>query len=409
MAIPGGAMASSFESRFATALSVALMAGVAASGYLFIKLKTYEDGASQVMSVGQRHIILGQLLEGRMKAAQELVASAGLSGESNEAFKKRIEAISNDLGELRKGRSDKTLDEAKSLLVWVAEGGFDAHDQLFVQYRNIKTGLFNLYRAAWSNKWMNVARIIGLAVNDLDNISYQSGLKAVNAVNNKIAQMVSLVASSDMSPQSKLFLFGQLNIAKIQIARYSETIESFEKLRSKRAEDLRKAESLVRRFNEVQGKNTSRFTNDTHIEVIKGVVALALFTVFSVFWFGWTRRRFGCHVRDVARHIASEMSEWVSRGGGILGQHGFKTPEDPDHEFVGTYQTIDETMRRVNTLRREESVIKRLVAIPLVLVNQNRQAVFWNSALTILSKNRSLEESGPTAYLNLVRFTDLGY
>ena len=398
-------MRSSLRLSFALAVGGALFVGTATAVYNLAKFYEYENKVVRVMSGDQRSVIMGRLIQARLKATQELVQSSVENEEANESFRKRLQSISDELKMLYKEDSDATLDEVRASLAAIIEAKTEQVDDLFVHYRNLKATSFNFYRQAWSNKWMGVAKQLGLVISDLDNLPYQSADKASVSVNSKIQQTVGVITHSTLGQETKIALFSQLNTLKSLAAKYNEALLRSEALKGKRLEALKALETKLQKYNDIQGKGLVQFGNDSNSEVLKTVIATLFFILFGFGWHVWSSRRFGKRVLGVSQTISRQMTGWIATGGGVVAQ-GFNTPERAEQEFVETYRVLDQTMRRVNTLRKEDILVKRLLNVPFLLISRQKQAMFWNSALSILAKVRALEETGPMPYRNLLRFTD---
>lgn len=400
-----GAMRSSIKRSLSFALGTALVGGLAATGYNLYKFQQYENKVVRVMSGDQKSVMMGRLLQARVKATQELVQSSVESEEGNEQFKKRLVSIADELKTISKDEPDKALDESRALVTEMIEAKSEPVEDLFVHYRNLKTTAFNMYRQAWGNKWMGVAKSMGLIINDLDNLPYQDAERAAASVNAKVQQLVGYITSSALQQDMKLYLFGQLTTIRNLASKYTEALARSQTLKTKRLEALKTLEAKLEKYNNVQGKGLMQFGNDAHSEVLKALIATMLFVLFAVGWYALSVKRLSERVRQVAFIISRQMAGWISNGGSIAAQ-GFKPPAKPDVEFAETYQILDQTMKRMNGLRKEDILVKRLLNVPFLLVSRAKQAMFWNSALSILAKIRALEETGPIAYRNMLRFTD---
>lgn len=398
-------MRSSLKRSTALALGVALAAGIGATLYNLSKFYQYENKVVRVMSGDQKSVLLGRLLQARVKATQELVQTSVESEEANEQFKKRLQSLADDLKTLSRDESDKTIEEAKTSIASMIEAKAEPVEDLFVHYRNLKTTAFNLYRQAWANKWMGVAKQLGLIVNDLDNLPYQSADRAATSVNAKSQQLVGYITRSALAQGQKLHLFGQLAGLRTLVTKYNEALTRADALKAKRLETLKGIEAKLEKYNGIQGKGLMQFGNEAHSEVLKALIASMLLILFAIGWYVLSLKRLAERFRAVAFVISRQMAAWVTNGGGIAAQ-GFKPPAKPDAEFAETYQILDQTIKRVNGLRKEDILVKRLLNVPFLLVSRQKQATFWNSALSILAKVRALEETGPLAYRNLLRFTD---
>jgi hypothetical protein len=395
---------SSLRSRVSWAVLASLGAGLASGAYVLTKFHGYEEGVSRLLTGDQRAVLLGHLVEARVKAAEELASSSMGSEEANEAFNEKLTALEEDLKTLTRDRSDRALEEGKKLLAGLHSEKQTSTEDLFVQYRNMKSTAFNIYRLAWNNKWMTVAKTLGLAINDLDNLSYAAGEKAASGVNAKIGQLSAYIAGAPMAQSEKLMLLGQLTALKAQADRYLESITLGEKLSEKRVADLKKTGTLLKRFNDAQSKNMLSFGEIARAELFRALLAFLGFVLFSFFWSWISIRRFSTHVRGVAAHVTKQVTGWITQGGNVAVQ-GFRTPERPDAELSEVYHALDQAMRKMNAIRKEDILVKRLLNVPFLLVHRGRQAIFWNSALSILAKVRALEETGPVPYSNLMVFT----
>jgi len=400
-------MRSSLRLKIAIAVTVALMSGGGIGLYLLTKFSAYETNASRVMSGDQKNVLAGHLLEAKLKAAEELAAASVNSEVANNEYRERIKVLGDELQTWLKEQPDTNTnqqDELKRALNAIKDTKGDALEDLFVSYRNIKTNAFNLYRLSWANKWMTLARTMGLIVSDLDNFAYHDGEKAGLSVLSKINSLTAVVTSSALPQASKLQLFGQLGQLKQQVARYNDALHKAEKAREGRVAELKLLATMIKKINDAQGKSMMDFRNEAHSEVIKGFIGFMLFVIFGAFWWFVSLKFAADATVRVAKHISKEVSAWITAGGNIASQ-GFKMPPSPEIEFKETYHVIDQTMRKVNSLRKEDILVKRLLNVPFVLINRTKQAIFWNSAMCILGKVRALEETGPLSYLSLARFT----
>ncbi len=399
-------MRASFQTRLIIAVGVSLGSGFLVSGYILHKFRGYEDSASHVMSGDQRNVIQGHLVEARVKAAIELAQGSVNSEQANDAFREKLVALSEDVKNLTKEHPDRLLDDARKSLNVLITAKSDAMEDLFVQYRNLKTTAFNAYRMAWANKWMMIAHNVGLLINDLDNLPYHAGEKAAASVYSKIGPLSSLITNSPLSQDSKLQLFAQLSTLKNQVGQYTDAIQRSEKLKIQRTDDLKSLAGTIKKYNEAQGKSMMQFGNEARSEVFKGVLAFLFFILFAMGWYWVVLRNFMGHLTGVTTHITQQFTTWLSPGGSITTE-GFSEPEEADAEFREAFQAIDKMMRRMNSIRKEDILVKRLLNVPFVLVHRNKQAIFWNSALSILGRVRALEEMGPVTYTNLLRFTSI--
>lgn len=397
-------MRASLRGRFSFALFVSIVASAAASGYILHKFRSYEDAASRVMSGDQRSVLQGQLLEARIRGAIEFAQSLPGGEEAAAAMHDRLKAIENELKALSREHPHKMLEEAKKQISQLLSAKPESLEDLFVHYRNLKTTAFNTYRIAWANKWMTVAHNVGLVMNDLDNLPYHAGEKAVAGVSAKTAPLVSIITRSPLAQSDKLLLFGHLGTLKSQVAQYLETSQKGEKIRAGRVEALKRVANAMAKFNESRGKTMMAFSDEARTEVFKAIMAFGCFLLFAMGWYAFAVRRFSKHVGSTAAHLASQFKSWISPGGN-LATGGFTRPKNADVEFTEAYQEIDRAMRRIGVLRKEDVLVKRLLNVPFVLVNRNKQAIYWNSALSILARVRALEESGPVPYANILRFT----
>ncbi|MBI3543586.1 MAG: hypothetical protein HY075_09965 [Deltaproteobacteria bacterium] len=399
-------MRSSFQRRLVIAVGIALGSGVFVSGYVLSKFRGYEDAASRVMSGDQRTVVQGHLIEARVKAAEELALNSVNSEQANANFREKLIGINDDVRNLSKDHPDKHLDEIKKQLNALISAKQEPLEDLFVHYRNLKTSAFNVYRAAWANKWMTIAHNVGLIINDLDNLPYHAGEKAVASVYAKISPLIALITRSPLSQDAKLQLFGHLNTLKAQVAQYNEAAARSDKVKEQRLEDLKALATTLKKYNESQGKSMLQFGNEARTEVFKAMIAFGLFILFAMAWYWFALSTIGAHVRAIADHFTEQFKGWLSPSGNSTAS-GFTQPEKPDAELLEAYRAIDQTLKRVTALRKEDVLIKRLLNVPVVLVNRNKQAIFWNSALSILGKVRALEELGAVPYANLLRFTSV--
>lgn len=400
----GRSMRYSLQRRFVFAIGISIAAGLLGSGYILQKFRGYEDSVSRMMSGDTRAVLQGHLLEARIKAAIELAQASVNSEQANEAFREKITKISDDVKALSKENPDKSLDDAKKVLNNLISSKSEALEDLFVHYRNLKTSAFNLYRVAWSNKWMTVAHNVGLIINDLDNLPYHSGEKAASSILAKIGPLVGVITKATLAQDSKMYLMGQLNGLKTQVTQYTEAVQRSEKIKVARTDELHGLANIMKKYNESQGKQLMQFGNEARTEVFKGVMAFLCLILFSLGWYMFASSRFLKAVMGIANHISRQMNGWVSSAGAITAQ-GFTVPEKADAEFSETYAVLDQVIRRMNAIRKEDVLVKRLLHVPILLVNRNKQAIFWNSALSILGRVRALEETGAVPYANLVRFT----
>lgn len=398
-------MRSSLQRRFAIGVGTALAAGLLTSAFVLQKFRSYEDSASHVLAGDHRSVVQAQLIETRVRAAIELAQLSANSEQSHETFRERVQQIANDLRDYSKEHSDKSLEEVKRTLFNLSAAKAEPTEDIFVHYRNLKTTAFNVYRMAWANKWMSVAHNMGLIINDLDNLPYNGGERAVASVYSKINPLVALITNSALSKEAKLTLFGQLDSIKSLVSRYNDVIARADKIKQARVEELTQAAGVLKRYNESQGKSVMQFGNEARSEVFKAIIAFGFLILFALFWYGVVAHYFSKHILGIGSHISRQLAGWISTGGNATVQ-GFIAPAKPDVEFEELYTVVDQIIKRVNGLRREDLLVKRLLSVPVVLINSQKQAIFWNSALSILCKVRALEETGPTTYGNLVRFTN---
>ncbi|MEW6056944.1 MAG: hypothetical protein AB1540_10050 [Bdellovibrionota bacterium] len=399
-------MRPSLQRRFVSAVVVALVFGGFSSAYILQKFREYEKNMMRVLSGDQKTLATGRVIAARVKVAEELANSPVARDDGEDAFNEKIVAMLDDVKALKKENSDKSLDEAEKLLEGLSQNKSRTAEDLFVHYRNLKTTTFNLYRLSWANKWMQVARIVGIAVSDIDNLSFQMGERAAAGVISKVSQLTAVVTRSTLPHHTKIMIFGQLEVLKQRASRYIEACQQFQTEKATRLEVLRRLSAALKRYNDQQSKTFVDFANDAHADVFKAIVMFLLFVSLSTLWFIFSTGRFSKHLSQLSAHVVEQLTHWITVGGNVSA-HEFKVPERPDAELVEVYRALDQTMRRVNSLRKEDLLVKRLLNVPFLLVNRNKQGIFWNSALSILGKVRALEETGPVAYGNLVRFTDV--
>ncbi len=404
-------MSSSLKRKLAFVLGITICAGIFSSTYVLIKFNSYKNKTTQLLTGEKKSILTGQMLEAKIQAAQELVSASVATQEANDAFREKIETIAQEIKQFSKEHSDSILEDAqRTANLLLQKKKFDSNksetvEDLFVQYRNMKTFTFNLYRTAWSNKWMSVAKTVGLIVNDLDNLPYNSAEKAAASIYPKLSQISAVVASSGLPQATKVFVLGQLSHLKSQIAHFSEFTEKAHKTKAERQEQLQLLSSLVRRYNENQTKNIGQFTSVVQSEYVKGIIAFLIFILFSICWYFFVSKSFINYLLKIAGHVSQQLNHWVSSSSNILVQH-FHMPEKLDNEFKEMYLALDVAIRKINTFRKEDVLVKRLLNVPFVLMNKQKQAIYWNSSLSQLGKIRTVEELGLVLYTGILKFTD---
>lgn len=382
-------MQASLQLRASIAVVGALAAGLVFFGYAVLKFHSYDSQVSRMFSGDHKSIIAGNVLEANVKAAEALTGSPEFAGKFR-GILDEVKAIAPR--DFKYG----PIEEAKQ-----------NPDDLFTLYRNVKTTAFNLYRSAWSNRWMNVAQSAGLILGDLESFPHDDGAKAVAGVNAKIAHVTSFVTAAGIPQAAKLAIFNHLTALKNQIAKYSQAIARAEAIRGARLEVLKSVSTLVRSHNEAQVKKLAGLGSGSSYDFFKAVGAFLLFLSFAVAWFWGTMRAFARHVARATGDVVRQLSGWISPSGAAT-ISGIVRPQHADVELAELYEALDAAVKRVNLLRKEDVAVKRLLGVPFTLVSHaQKKAVYWNSALCILGKVRAVDESGPVPYPNVLRFSDV--
>jgi hypothetical protein len=88
-------MRSSFQRRVVIAVGASLAAGFLVSGYVLNKFWHYEDDVAKMMSGEQKTLLLGHVVEARVKAAEELATASVSSEQANVAFREKLQDVAN--------------------------------------------------------------------------------------------------------------------------------------------------------------------------------------------------------------------------------------------------------------------------------------------------------------------------
>lgn len=358
---------------------------------------SYEKQTTKIMSGDQKNLIDSQLLEAKAKSLETLAESSVSSVEENDAFKDRVNSIMQEV---------KNLD-IKLSKVEITEEIKKSPDDLFIAYRNVKTTAFQMYRNAWANKWMNVARMVGMIINDLDNVPHQLGDKAFSPINTKLTQMTSTVTTSALPQETKLSIFSMISGLKDKIVKYSESYEKSVKIKNARLSFVNKLVSEIHEYNVQQTKSLSKYSSGNSNAVIIAVMVFTFAVLFSFIWIWLNLRGFSKHFSEITSLINKQLSNWFTPSG-LATINEIQKPRYLDYEMSETFEVLDHVIKKVNALRKEDAIVKKMLNIPFVLISKStKKAVYWNSAISNLGKVKSLEEIGSTPYINILKFTDI--
>ncbi len=390
----------SFKGRTRTILLFGAITSLLLSCYMLIKFSNYETNVTNLINGKHKNVITGQLVEAKLKAAGELIDISVSSEEANNAFKEKLKDASEELKKLE-------LDDIQKLTLDLMNSDKNTkfNEDLFVSHRNLKTAVFNLYRNAWNNKWMGVAKTMGLVINDMDNTPYHSASSVSSGIYTKILSLTAYVSTSAVPQDSKLFLLNQLSFLKQRVSQYDEQIKEAQSVKAQRKESLAKIVNQMKQYNEKHSKSFRSFNDEARADYFKAFAAFLCLVMFSGIWFFASSSSLNTSFNAFITNLKKQFNEWVSPTGAFTVQE-LKKPTDLDQELATLYTDMSTVMSRLYVLRREELLIKRLLNVPFILVNKSKQATYWNSALSILGKVRALEELGATSYQNLLKVTD---
>ncbi len=397
-------MSNSIKGRMSIALAGALILGLGTAVSILVRYKNHQDYSVRLLSGQEKTVILGQLIEARLKAAKEMLPLSVSNQSANESFIERIKGVDADLKALTTEIDDQNLQEALKAIAPISRNGkVEVLEDIFVYYRNVKAVAFNLYRTCWANKWMNAARAIGQVVQDLDNLPYHDAEKGLSVISAKIITLTGYITRVDMSNESKVLVLGQLAQIKTTIDRYGEAVSQAEKSKEVRESALKKALVSLRLYNEAQAKGASQFIARTQEDFVRSLLWIALSAIVALGWHMFWTRRNGKRVVAATESLVMQCTQWI-QSGGALSATGTKAPLNTDVEWKPVFESLDQVHGKLSALRREDQAIKRLMQQPFILVNRARQAVYWNSSAAAFLKSRSVDESGPVHYMTLLRF-----
>ncbi len=390
-------MKQSLQLRMMIALTVVFATMTLAAIINLIQFKSYENQTNKIFSGDQKNMIDGQLLEAKAKALESVIENSVSSAEGNDEFKEKLNIVLQDIKSLEiKNVKLDSLDDIKK-----------TPEDLFIAYRNIKTTAFQIYRTAWANKWMNLARMVGMILNDVDNIPYQNGDKAFSSINTKITQITAMVTTSAIPQPSKLTIFGYLSGLKEKIVKYSESFEKSVKLKHLRESFVNKIVSDIHDYNSIQTKNLSKFTSGNSNVVMIAFMVFMTALLLSIILYWLNLKGFSKHINETFGSINKQLSNWFTPSGTVTIQE-IKKPRYLDYELTETFEVLDQIIKKVNNLRKEDAIVKKMLNVPFVLISKStKKAVYWNSSISNLGKIKSIDEMGATPYINLIKFTDI--
>ncbi len=390
-------MKHSLQLRFTLALGILFGICLITSLIQLLQFHSYEAQTTKILTGDQRNLVDSQLLEAKIKSLVSMLEASVSSADGNDAFKDKVNAVIQEIKSL----------EIKNVKIEITDDIKKTPEDLFIAYRNIKTTAFQIYRNSWANKWMNLARMMGLILNDIDNVPYYVGDKGFATVNTKITQITSMVTVSALPQAAKLSIFSQISTLKDKIVKYSENYEKSFKLRHARNAFIEKLSDQVHDYNQSQTKNLSKFTDGNNHSFLFSMLLVLSSSFICLIWTWLNLRGFSRHLAEMIGSLSKQLSNWFMPSGATNIQEITK-PRYLDHELSELYEVSNATVKKVNAYRKEDVIVKRLLNVPFVLVSKPlRKAVYWNSSLSILGKIRALEEMGAATYSNLLRFTDI--
>lgn len=390
-------MKHSLQLRITIALGTLFLVLFFASIINLFQFHSFEKQTTKIMSGDQKNLIDIQLLEAKARALETLAENSVSSVEENDSFKEKVNSIMQEVNSF----------DIKLSNVEITDESKKSPDDLFISYRNVKTTAFQMYRNAWANKWMNVARMTGLIINDLDNVSHQVGEKAFSPVNTKLTQMTSTVTTSALSQETKLQIFNMISGLKDKIVKYSESYDKSVKIKNARISFVNKLVSEINEINVQQTKNLSKFRNGNSNAVVIAFMVFMFAIMFSIIWTWLNLRGFSKHLSEVTSSVNKQLSNWFTPSG-ISTMNEIQKPRYLDYEFHETFEILDQVIKKVNSLRKEDVSIKKMLNTPFVLISKTtKKAVYWNSAISNLGKLKTIEELGSTPYINIIKFTDI--
>jgi PAS domain-containing protein len=394
----------SFKGRMNIALAGALAIGLVTAVSTLVKYKRHQDYSVRLLSGQEKTVILGQLIEARVKAAQEMLPLSVSNQSANESFIERIKSVDSDLKTLTAEKDDQNLQEAVKAIAPISRASKpEGLEDIFVHYRNVKAVAFNLYRLCWANKWMNAARAIGQVVQDLDGLAYHDAQQGLNTVSAKIVTLTGYISRADIPGDGKVQVMGQLAQIKNTIERYTDAVSQAERAKDVREAALKKALLNLKLYNEAQSKGASQFAAKTQEDFVKSVLWIAIAAMAALGWYIFWTRLNSKSFKATAESLVNQCMQWVQSGGG-MSLTGVKFPVNGDAEWKPIFQSLDQVHSKLSSLRREDQAIKRLMHQTFILVNRARQAVYWNSSAAAFLKSRTVDESGPVHYMTLLRF-----
>jgi PAS domain-containing protein len=372
--------------------------------YALIQYKSYQDHSLRILSGLDRTVIMGQLIEARIKGLQELVTFSVSSQSSSDEFNLKLKNIISDVTILAKDRPDGSADKIKRELENLSDNQSKTTlEDLFVHYRNVKASASNLYRTGWENKYMTVVRIVGQIIQDIDNIAYHDAEQAIVAVQARLTQLLNVVTRSTLAQGDKIQLFSQINQLRAVLSRYMDVSSQSRKIRDLRHESLKRALVNIQEFNNQQNKAFAGFTAMAHNKFSLTTVVVLICLSLSLLWAVLWRNKILSYSATFVADIQSQIAGWFGLDGELRGQM-LSPGKNVDLEYESIYAALNSMYRKVLDIRYQDACLKKNIVTPIVMINKSRQAVYWNhSAQSLLGQNKS-SESGSTHYLSLIKY-----
>lgn len=382
-----------FRLRLFLGLGVLTIGALACAGFLFKHFQALKGKALIALSQEKQPVEAIRIIEEKTRILTESIAQSTISRKTQDEFRHSVEAIQRDLADIKTVPSSIDFEDSRKVLRRLDDHADKSQEDLFLHYRNLKAVAFNVYRGGITSRRFDLARNFGILINSLDNTPSGSAEKSVQNLKTRLQQIESFLHSSVPNGEYRAGLLAQIQSLKTESVAYLEVYEELQQLSNKRAEDLKLLSSMFKGHLKILLDEKEDFMNAVQMHTFRAMMALAALFLFSMVWAGgifWMLRQ---RLRRVVNSSIKYMANWFNQTGRLSVYEPHKDVL-PDADFKNLFQALDVTFQRINSLRKEDLMIRRMVNVPFLLIDRKKYAVFWNTAFTKMAKVRAFEETG---------------
>ncbi len=376
--------------------------GLGGAFYIF---SDYETVTSRVIAGQDRTVITGHLLESRVSVLQNQIGSSVTGEKGNEAFLIRMREIERDLSLLlNQDKAQENLSHAKEITLAILappKQEVQKIDDLFFLYRELKAYCFNFYQLALGQKWTNITRFLTVILQDLDQFPYDRGMSLFVAINPKILALADFVQRAGLNQQLRTIIEARVVQIRASLSRYEAAIKNSASLREIREKRLKTLVVEIHAYNEWRAKSNVQFTRRSQEDFFKILMLISVSFLSLVGVAILTSRGVAHTLAKNNLEIAQQIERWLLTAEDSDIQLG--DPQLGKREWLRMLNALRSAFKKFQELRREDRVVKQNLNLPFVIVNVRREAVYWNSPLSLLLRMRPYQEVGTTSYLNILR------